>query len=550
MRLLHTTELLVQDFNGDVPPYAILSHTWGDEELSFSDMEDGRKDGRSLRSLKGWQKITQCCKQAISDGFEYVWIDTCCIDKRSSAELSEAINSMFSWYRDAVLCYAYLEDVVVDSDRSEDRSESHEAYPPGLIKSRWFTRGWTLQELIAPPILVFYSSSWSRIDTREKLQDAIVGITGISRDFFLSGKLGNFSIAQKMSWASKRNTTRVEDRAYCLLGLFGVTMPLLYGEGRRAFVRLQEEIMKESDDQSIFAWDSLKSGGGLLASVPDAFANCGSIVRCDFDEGGSPYSITNKGIQICLPILGSESDIPLDPFVPFVEQQQQQHPAYHSGVSITITPTGSLAVLNCRPSGNARQRLCIFIEKKYAADTYVRINRSSRLVLIDELDIREKAVRRQVLIQAHNASPNDEELWTRSPYKWPVIIHPFPAPWANFKFDGNLDHKGNISEAQHCLLAGGTTSLHVTTDEQVGQRMKIRPVTLCFIDPEHQILALDLWPSKHTHGNRTGVDASIENVESSASDTQRLRRGPVDFSLQIRDAEHATIISFVSSGSP
>ncbi|KAI0868684.1 heterokaryon incompatibility protein-domain-containing protein [Hypoxylon argillaceum] len=195
MRLLHVNSYEIREFvEGNVPDYAILSHTWGEQEVTYKDMKKGNAD-----KLKGYQKILGCCDQSRLDGFEYVWIDTCCIDKRSSSELSEAINSMYRWYQEARVCYAYLEDVYnVDQD---------DANHTKLKSSRWFTRGWTLQELIAPQIV----------------------------------------------WASKRKATRIEDEAYCLLGLFGVSMPLIYGEGSKAFRRLQEEIMKQSDDETIFA---------------------------------------------------------------------------------------------------------------------------------------------------------------------------------------------------------------------------------------------------------------------------------------------------------
>ncbi|KAL2681119.1 hypothetical protein Neosp_008723 [[Neocosmospora] mangrovei] len=221
---------------------------------------------------RGYVKIEKAASQAQEDGLDFVWIDTCCIDKTSSAELSEAINSMMSWYEKSERCYAYLADV--QSGVSEDELQA------SFANSSWFTRGWTLQELLAPAYLVFYSSDWSMIGTRNDWADRVSRITRIDRRFLsdlqitvddyigfltspnthkiqiprLKTRLMEASVAERMSWASRRETTRVEDKAYCLMGIFDVNMPLLYGEGDKAFFRLQQEIMKTSDDQSILAW--------------------------------------------------------------------------------------------------------------------------------------------------------------------------------------------------------------------------------------------------------------------------------------------------------
>ena len=182
----------------------------------------------------------------------------CCIDKTSSAELSEAINSMFRWYEKAKVCYAYLSDVSGDANLKKDVSE--------FVGSRWFTRGWTLQELVAPKSVLFYSrryTGWHFLGTKEDLCDHISAVTGIDTDTLYGAGLELASVARKMSWASHRETTRVEDTAYCLLGIFDVNMPLLYGEGKKAFLRLQEEILRSSYDYSLFAW------GLNLTSVSD-----------------------------------------------------------------------------------------------------------------------------------------------------------------------------------------------------------------------------------------------------------------------------------------
>src|ERR1700733_11317378 len=203
---------------------------------------------------------------AAADGFHYIWIDTCCIDKASSAELSEAINSTYRWYHESGVCYAYLADVPPNAVDDE------------FAKSRWFTRGWTLQELIAPSTVIFLGKEWQKMGTKSSRQRIISEVTGIPTNILLGGDLERTSIAQKLSWASKRETTRVEDIAYCLMGIFGINMPMLYGEGERAFIRLQEEIMKVSDDHSLFAWESFDNRGGLLATSSAAFSNSSEII--------------------------------------------------------------------------------------------------------------------------------------------------------------------------------------------------------------------------------------------------------------------------------
>ena len=292
MRLLHTQTLKLHEFFGaDTPPYAILSHTWDEGEISFQEWQSS--DGK-LKA--GYDKVRRCCQMAASDGFPYVWVDTCCIDKTSSSELSEAINSMYIWYRLSEVCYVYLADVPGRLGRK--------ATVEAVRKSRWFTRGWTLQELIASPNVIFFTNQWTEIGTKETLQTLIVNITQIHGKVLRDAdKMEEFSIAQKMCWASKRVTTRIEDIAYCLLGIFGVHMPMLYGEGDYAFVRLQEEIMRNTADHSIFAWANesyLKAKlPGLLALEPAHFANSGDIVQSE-SVAISPFSVTNKGIHLNL----------------------------------------------------------------------------------------------------------------------------------------------------------------------------------------------------------------------------------------------------------
>ncbi|TBU30318.1 hypothetical protein BD311DRAFT_864091 [Dichomitus squalens] len=193
-------------------------------------------------------KIREACRVAREAGYDYLWIDSCCIDKASSSELTEAINSMYLWYSRADLCYAYLADVPSGEDPHGPES--------AFRKSRWHKRGWTLQELIAPSSVKFLADDWTEIGTKFTLFDLIEEITGIPEEALLHAKsLGEFSVAQRLSWAARRKTTREEDRAYTLLGIFNINMPTLYGEGSRALRRLQEEIVRRIPDLSLFAWN-------------------------------------------------------------------------------------------------------------------------------------------------------------------------------------------------------------------------------------------------------------------------------------------------------
>ncbi|XXG95104.1 hypothetical protein Hte_001364 [Hypoxylon texense] len=297
MRLLNTTSYRLESFDGEFKPkYAILSHTWGNQEVLFEDIEN--YENLDWRRKSAWAKVEGSCRQASLDGYDYIWIDTCCINKSSSTELSEAINSMYQWYRSSAVCYAFLEDV-------QDL--------PDLSASRWLTRGWTLQELIAPETVLFYNKDWRLLGDRFELAPQIshqtkIGMDVLTRGHIVDGKsqrahiigrlgycsscgvfdrslesiLGRFCAAQKMTWASHRETTREEDVAYCLLGLFQVNMTPIYGEGSHAFWRLQEEITKRWNDQSILVWhippndaslffDGSSYASSLFAGHPNSF---------------------------------------------------------------------------------------------------------------------------------------------------------------------------------------------------------------------------------------------------------------------------------------
>lgn len=349
MRLINTRTIRLTQFSPDVKTdYAILSHTWGMEEISFQEIQSENLDV----SKQGYKKIKETCRNALSNGYDFVWIDTCCkstvalfhqiltncakgIDKSSSAELSESINSMFKWYKDAAVCYVYLDDVSTSVDDAQSRD--------ALYLSRWFTRGWTLQELLAPKEVLFYSKDWECLGTKYSLRPHLARITNIHTSALSNTDMRDFSVAQRFSWASQRVTTRPEDRAYCLMGIVGVHMPLLYGEGgERAFVRLQEEIFKSSDDHSMFAWsphrsvqdgflslsidkqlegdDALRelasNAQSLFAKSPANFERSRNIVPFKRFPGSPASSITNKGVQLSVPILHCPKRWPTDTFIP------------------------------------------------------------------------------------------------------------------------------------------------------------------------------------------------------------------------------------------
>lgn len=349
MRLLNIDTLELHEFfERNIPRYAILSHRWEKDEVTFEDVTS-----KQNLQAAGWRKIKNFCKfvgqirpqkeerigpfSSKQDSeqtrlFDWAWVDTCCIDKRSSAELSEAINSMYKWYQAADVCYVYLSDVSCEPEGARSHEDllgvisriyynsttplvtyiepgdftwyqaGHIDEPKSFASSAWFQRSWTLQELIAPKRVLFIDREWKLFGSRHLMSDRLSVITGIEQVGMLN--LSNSCVATKMSWAAKRNCTRSEDVAYSLLGLFDVNMPLLYGEGSaKAFERLQLEIIKVSDDESIFAWDLHKnvdynSRYGILAGSPRDFRSSWKISTFRPKIPRPPYTMTNKGLQI------------------------------------------------------------------------------------------------------------------------------------------------------------------------------------------------------------------------------------------------------------
>jgi len=241
MRLLHfdsSERLFLTDFSQKtIPPYAILSHTWGDAEFLFEDLVND-----AGKSKAGYEKILFCGKQAARDQLHYFWVDTCCIDKWNLRELSKAINSMFQWYKNAEKCYVFLSDV---SARRKDAQLPQSAWEASFRKSRWFTRGWALQELLAPASIEFFSSERQRLGDKDSLVRQISNITRIPVAALRGDPLDKFSVSERKGWMAGRQTTQEEDMAYSLIGIFGVSMEFRYGEGKeRALERLQEEMDK------------------------------------------------------------------------------------------------------------------------------------------------------------------------------------------------------------------------------------------------------------------------------------------------------------------
>ncbi|PMD43062.1 hypothetical protein L207DRAFT_631224 [Hyaloscypha variabilis F] len=229
MWLLHTETLALEEFvESKTPPYAILSHTWGDEEMSFVEM---RRAHMGIQNKASFRKISTFCYWANTRGFKYGWADSCCIDKSSS-------NALYISRMSPITTSAHFNSFIASVKRIDERV----------------------------------------IDDRNLLS--------------------TFSVAQRMSWASERETTRSEDLAYSLMGLFNVNMPILYGEGlRKAFRRLQNEIMQASFDQTIFAWCANRPSSGLLALSPASFSNLPQLALWH-PKSLSPFFMTNVGLSI------------------------------------------------------------------------------------------------------------------------------------------------------------------------------------------------------------------------------------------------------------
>jgi hypothetical protein len=400
MRLIHTkTKTLMEFESTEAPPYAILSHTWSGAEITYQDLINARKAGKEA----GYAKLENGCRVAAAAGFEFFWLDTCCIDKTNMVELSEAINSMFQWYKRAGICFAYLADVTANDHPLEAGS--------CFFRSRWFRRGWTLQELLAPSEVIFLASNWTELGSRTTFDTTIEEITGIPSYFLLGNDLEHACVAMRMSWASNRETTKAEDIAYCLLGIFDIQMPLLYGErAAGAFRRLQQKIMETSDDQTIFAWTtdsvhtplhdaSARQTFSMLAHSPAWFSCARDFIEAkSLDVPGylegirTPTVFNNKGLHLSLPIILSSKE-----------------------------PRSVLAILNCSDYGKEKEeRIAIRLhDVSTNGGRYVRVEQH-RLEVVSVSDIKASAAYSSI-----SAIKGEEE--TRRPPR-PTIQFSMPVP--------------------------------------------------------------------------------------------------------------------------
>ena len=304
------------------PEYAILSHRWVEPEVIFQQLESTEWRTINLKT-QPMKKIRDACKKARErrPPIEWLWVDTCCINKTDSVELASALNSMFEWYFRATVCYGYLYDVKwVASSRQISKSTDSER--PGQ-ESAWFERGWTLQELLAPRSMEFYDGDWNFMGTKTNLADLLHERTGIAEQYLTGAS--NFkaaSVATKMSWMAGRTTTVVEDIAYSMLGLLNISMDIRYGEGVKAFMRLQTALMESSTDESLFAWTTPTNNElacyrglghapkfsftrwGLLAPSPDCFSKYSDLVVVPnryVPRLAGGYRMTQQGIHFELP---------------------------------------------------------------------------------------------------------------------------------------------------------------------------------------------------------------------------------------------------------
>jgi hypothetical protein len=224
----------------DIPQYAILSHTWGadGDEVTLKDITNG-----GCTQKKGYHKLELCADQARQDGYRYLWADTCCIDKTDSVELNTTITSMFRWYQHAAKCYVYLSDVAIAEPDTNGSSNSNRTWHSSFRSCRWLTRGWTLQELLAPQIVEFYDSMGKKLGDKASLEKEICQVTGIPAKALRGAPLSSFTIEERLSWQRARHTKKPEDKAYSLAGICNVSIIPIYGEGLdRAMGRLQKEI--------------------------------------------------------------------------------------------------------------------------------------------------------------------------------------------------------------------------------------------------------------------------------------------------------------------
>lgn len=296
--------------------YATLSYCWcafEEQELRINEIRClSIEAAHKFQRHDGYQKIVRGCIKARDDGIEWLWTAPCCVSWQNSADLSKAMNSMYRWYSNSKRCYAYLHDVQKPSSSTGDT----------FARSKWFLCSWTLQELIAPSDIEFFDCQWTYIGNKANLVSILTDVTGIPQDILIHGLPPQHNpyrpcVAQIMSWAAHRHTSRVEDQAYSLIGLFGIHLAVHYGEKEYAFQRLQEAIIKEYNDHTIFSWFTNARRGSVLADHPSCFRGSSDIIRLDprtafsvacpeatvelKTHGG--FHVTKLGIELWLPLV-------------------------------------------------------------------------------------------------------------------------------------------------------------------------------------------------------------------------------------------------------
>ncbi|KAM7207837.1 Heterokaryon incompatibility protein (HET) domain containing protein [Naviculisporaceae sp. PSN 640] len=415
--------------DGPFPPwYAILSHTWDNEEVNFQQIQDLEV----AKTLKGWTKIEKTCEFAAAMGIEYAWIDTCCIDKSSSAELSEAINSMFRWYKDSAVCFVWLSDL-----RCSTETSTEEDFFYNMSKCRWFSRGWTLQELIAPREILFYDYNWTVQGTKRSLLTSLAKITSIDHAVLANdADLSTVPVARRMAWAHGRVTTRVENMAYSLLGIFDVNMPMIYGEGEKAFLRLQEAIALNTDDLSLFAWSEVTGAvsahhvhrpqgskwHGIFASCACQFASCINLVNVQnpLHYYARAFTIANKTLEFlaCLSMDHRTGEYVMD---------------LHCEYRRANSPKGSRAAIRLMktPHGFARYTTRIF-----------EVNSEASYPMKWEGFPRPVNIPKQISLAESERMPsqfrNSFRFWTKAPQDWRCKISITDPEVLSGQLDGRL----------------------------------------------------------------------------------------------------------------
>jgi hypothetical protein len=491
---------------------------------------------------------------------------------------------MYLWYENATLCYAHLADVEgVEHDGMES-----------FRRSRYWTRGWTLQELIAPHTLIFFSSGWTRIGTRLDVRRVVAEATNIPMAVLRFRNMRDYSVSQKMSvsnspllpwglleplntytltsnttytvimklnakhsvvkWASRRQTTRIEDEAYCLLGLFGVSMPLLYGEGRRAFRRLQEEIIKELDDESILAWQ----GGtdyGLLASCPAQFAFSHSIQRSDEypvgeSVGGLPFAITSRGVRISLPVLENCYTVPL---FSLTRDSSKQYLVPNPPHLLGMVQKRVLAILNCQQGADANFRMAVVLNYDDSRGHYTRdVNIGIVKISID--DIIEQATPTQFLVAASGQSRWDNITVMEDDPGRLVVIQGLSGIVAHFKFQRAI------------LVSGRGIGCDIQENGTISVRFfQRRPIAVIYHSEnahKNQYLVIYLRLSDigsgidatiaHIYGQDVSKEIILDKIIKASQDyppsryaegvAHKTAYGIFSLSPNIREAEHASVV--------